>query len=139
VTTTFSQLNKDWNADPNAPCPEVHIEGSDVLLRFFVNRWLYPSFSGGAVGVLRFRNCWRYRLGGVNDEGWYRGQCRFSRLAPAWGEFYEVSGDLLLDQIPNDWTVLSAPQPGTKHYLFYLRDEEFECDATGWESPLAQD
>jgi hypothetical protein len=29
-------------------------------------------------------------LGRTNDEGWYLGQCRFSKVAPTWGEFYHV-------------------------------------------------
>jgi hypothetical protein len=46
-----------------------------------------------------------YRLGGTNDEGWYVGQCRFSKVAPAWGEFYEVDGDLKLESSSDDWVV----------------------------------
>jgi hypothetical protein len=137
MTTTFLKLNEGWNADPNAPCPEVHVEGDVVFLRFFVNYFTYPAFSKDDVGVLRFDDCWRYRMGSVNDEGWYRGQCRFSRLAPDWGEFYQVQGDLLLDRVPKDWTVLSTPESSSKHFLFYLRDETFECDASDWSFSLA--
>jgi hypothetical protein len=81
---------------------------------------------------LIFEGCWRYRLGRTNDEGWYLGQCRFSRLAPEWGEFYEVSGDLL-DASVKDWVRLSAPPSDpTRHFLFYLRDSTFECDAVAY-------
>ncbi len=67
-------------------------------------------------------------------EGWYRGQCRFSGIAPEWGEFYEVEGDLLLAQEPNDWKAGLAKEPrqGSRHFLFYMRDETFECDAIDW-------
>ena len=84
----------------------------------------------------------------TNDEGWYRGQCRFSRLAPAWGEFYEVRGDLLLDFVPDPeefrshgvqleprplrWVTIGEPGVTSRHFLFYLRDQTFECDATDW-------
>jgi hypothetical protein len=72
-------------------------------------------------------------LGATNDEGWYRGQCRFSRLAPSWGEFYEVAGDLLLSKCPNDWRYVSQePGRALRHFLFYLRDETFECDARAY-------
>jgi hypothetical protein len=65
-----------------------------------------------------------------NDEGWYLGQCRFSKIAPAWGEFYEVDGDLKLESVPNDWIVVGPESRTTaKHFLFYLRDQTFECDA----------
>ena len=42
-------------------------------------------------------------IGPTGDEGWFRGQCRFSKLAPAWGEFYEIQGDLLLDKLDDEW------------------------------------
>src|SRR6478736_916613 len=92
--TTFEQLNDGWNANPNAPNPKVTIEGRDVLVSFGMNRFVFPDFTAEDVGRLRFCLCSRYRLGDTNDEGWHRGQCRFSKIAPSWGEFYEVSGDL---------------------------------------------
>jgi hypothetical protein len=81
----FRPLNPDWNADPDAPEPEVKVLGADIRLRFVVDY----IFDGPNVlreyGVLRFSGCHKYRLGSTNDEGWYRGQCRFSRLAPQVG------------------------------------------------------
>jgi hypothetical protein len=132
VSSTFSKLNTDWNAEPNAPNPQVQLWEHDVVLSFLLNPFLYPQFKEEDVGQLRFRNCWRYRLGSVNDEGWYRGQCRFSKLAPAWGEFYMVSGDLLLEQCADDWVQVGHMTDTQKHFLFYFRDEEYECDAESW-------
>jgi hypothetical protein len=132
VSTTFSKLNTDWNAEPNAPNPQVQLWECDVVLSFLLNPFLYPQFKEEDVGQLRFRSCRRYRLGSVNDEGWYRGQCRFSKLAPAWGEFYEVSGDLLLEKLPDDWIQVGPKTEAQRHFLFYFRDEEFECDAESW-------
>ena len=60
------------------------------------------------------------------------GQCRFSKVAPAWGEFYEVFGDLRLERCPSDWHEVGRPQPSGRHFLFYLRDSTFECDADDW-------
>ena len=132
MNTVFTKLNVDWNAEPNAPDPHVMPDGSTVRLQFFLNPFQFPQFAEEDIGTLRFENCWRYRLGSTNDEGWYRGQCRFSQIAPAWGEYYEVTGDLLIDRAPNDWVVLAPPQPNSRHFLFYLRDETFECDAEAW-------
>jgi hypothetical protein len=132
MSTEFAKLNVDWNAEPNAPNPQVQVWERDVVLSFLLNPFVFRQFKEEDVGQLRFRNCWRYRLGSVNDEGWYRGQCRFSKLAPAWGEFYEVRGDLLLKQCPNDWIEIGAGIEEPKHFLFYFRDEEFECDAESW-------
>jgi hypothetical protein len=133
MSTRFEKLNADWNAEPNAPAPSTAVEDRSVVLRFVLNSQRYRRFSKDQEARLIFGECWRYRLGGANDEGWYRGQCRFSKLAPAWGEFYEVRGDLLLEHRQLAWqTGPSSPHPGTRHFLFYLRDETFECDADTW-------
>jgi hypothetical protein len=132
-STLFVKLNDRWNAEPNAPDARATVEGRDVILDFFLNPWKFPRFREEQRARLRFRGTWRYRLGSTNDEGWYRGQCRFSAIAPAWGEFYEVRGDLRLDECPNDWKVV-GPIEGRplRHFLFYLRDETFVCE---WRRP----
>lgn len=131
--TLFRKLSEEWNADPNCPYPEVTEVSGGIELSFRMNHFMFPSYSKGDVGVLSFFRCARYRLGETNDEGWYRGQCRFSHIAPAWGEFYEVSGNLLLEVIAReDWQQFSYPIEMCKHFLFYFRDETFECDAETW-------
>jgi len=132
--TRFLQLNHGWNAEPNAPDAQVVVAGSTVDLRFLMNPFQFPEYSEEDVGVISFVGCWRWRYGATNDEGWYRGQCRFSGVAPAWGEFYQVEGDLLLDspRAPRDWKVLGPQREDTQHFLFYLRDGTFECDAAAW-------
>jgi len=129
VTTQFTRLNSDWNADPNAPDERVSVNGSTVVLEFDLAGFFHEPWRGRLV----FEGCWRYRLGRPNDEGWYLGQCRFSRIAPEWGEFYEVKGDLLEASV-KDWVILSAPSSHpTRHFLFYLRDSTFECDAAAYQ------
>jgi hypothetical protein len=129
MITTFHKLNEGWNAEPNIPNPFVEVEGEDALLKFCVNPWQFPEFRKDEIGVLRFIGCQRFRLGPTNDEGWYLGQCRFSKLAPGWGEFYLVNGDAELLDAPEDWqTIHSQRKPG-KHFLFYFRDDTFECVA----------
>lgn len=131
MSTEFKKLNEDWNAQPNSPSPVVKIEGLKLILEFSPNHFVYPDYEAFSKITLTFHDCWRYRIGTVNDEGWYRGQCRFSNLAPGWGEFYEVRGDLHLENV-NDWIEIQPPTKNPKHYLFYFRDEEFECDASSW-------
>jgi hypothetical protein len=126
----FLQLNVGWNAEPNAPGPQVEVLGKDILLRFYVNPFQFEEFEEGEVGFLRFANCVRFRLGPTNDEGWYRGQCRFSNIAPEWGEFYEVIGDDTSTNGPTDWRPVSTKSTGElHHFLFYFRDDTFECVA----------
>jgi hypothetical protein len=130
--TIFRKLSVGWNAEPNAPDVLVTVSERDIVLSFKPNPYQYEDHIGVSRIELTFINCARYRVGSINDEGWYRGQCRFSRIAPGWGEFYEVAGDLRLPLIPSDWVQLSELTQSMKHFLFYFRDEEFECDAEGW-------
>jgi len=131
--TTFRQLNDGWNAEPNAPDPKVTIEGQDVIVSFRMNPFQFPEFGSEDVGRIRFVSCQRYRLGETNDEGWYLGQCRFSKRAPNWGEFYEVGGDLRLEECSDDWVTVGSARQMSRHFLFYFRDDTFECDALDWE------
>lgn len=138
--THFTQLNLGWNADPNAPLPQVFVEQHDVVVRFRVDVFQFSDFVEGSLASLRFSGCRRFRLGATNDEGWYRGQCRFSKLAPAWGEFYELGGDEVLLQMPTDWHFVQDPKNDCqkRHYLFYFKDETFECTADSWAIDLSR-
>jgi hypothetical protein len=134
METIFTKLNDGWNAEPNCPLPAIGVNHGMVTLTFFLNAFVYKGFVEGDRGQIIFRDSSRYRLGRTNDEGWYLGQCRFSRKAPAWGEFYEIDGDLQTDFPGLDWKVLNPLTPiASRHFLFYFRDNTFECDAEDWE------
>ena len=134
MVTTFRKLNEGWNAEPNAPEPQVKLNGKTLELSFFLNPWQFPEYAEGQHGRVTFTGVSHYRLGSTNDEGWYCGQCRFSGMAPKWGEFYEVGGDLLLQKVQGEWVqVTKSGDRARNHYLFYFRDETFECDADGWQ------
>ena len=132
MDTTFLKLNRGWNAEPNAPEPRIETEGHDLVLTFLVNPYQYSEFKEDEMGMLRFIHVEKFRLGPTNDEGWYRGQCRFSKIAPKWGEFYLVTGDESLMNFPNDWRYLDSTKSSRKHFLFYFRDNTFECAAADW-------
>jgi hypothetical protein len=128
---SFVQLNHGWNAEPNAPESLTEQRDGDVLLYFLLNAFVFKQFNTDDRGIIRFVRCARYRLGGTNDEGWYRGQCRYSNLAPSWGEFYEIVGaDPLRDQ-PTDWVAI-GDSARARHFLFYFRDNTFECISDDW-------
>ncbi len=127
----FKRLNDGWNAEPNAPYPQVEVSGFWIRLTFFLNPWAYEA-KEGEKGCLAFRHCSKWRLGATNDEGWYLGQCRYSKAAPAWGEFYELLGEDDQQLSPADWHELGPLTSKQRHFLFYLRDETFECFATEW-------
>ncbi|TWT95832.1 hypothetical protein Pla108_29090 [Botrimarina colliarenosi] len=133
LQTSFVQLNSGWNAHPVDPNATIAIEHN--LLRLEID-CVFDDQNldrGTQRFAISFPSCWRYRLSGTNDEGWYDGQCRFSGVAPQWGEFYEVKGDLRLDCPVLSWTaVADGPAKDSRHFLFYFKDETFECDALGW-------
>ncbi|WP_243374731.1 hypothetical protein [Microvirga solisilvae] len=128
----FEKLNKDWNAEPNAPNPKASLSGADVLLEFVLNAQLFKQFEENEIGVLRFTKCVKYRIGATNDEGWYRGQCRYSKVVPQWGEFYEIHGDDPARDLPTDWVPISSEKNTSRHFLFYFRDQTFEAIADDW-------
>lgn len=128
---TFKHLNHGWNAEPNAPEERVSVSGDTVHLTFYLNPWAYAAEEEERA-TLSFGNCSAWRLGGTNDEGWYKGQCRYSGIAPAWGEFYEISGQDARQPQPDDWHLLAGRAAEPRHFLFYLRDCTFECFAAGW-------
>jgi hypothetical protein len=128
MSIEFIKLNKDWNAEPNSPDEKVFVERADVVLEFTVNPWAYEGFDEEERAQLIFMTCSKYRLGPTNDEGWYRGECRFGKLAPDWGEFYLVKGSLASIVEATDWVEISKNR-SENHYLFYLRDCTFECEA----------
>jgi hypothetical protein len=130
-TPTFRRLNEDWNAEPNAPFEEVAVSSTTVRLTFVLNPWAYKA-ERGQKGRLTFEQCAIWRLGSTNDHGWYAGQCRYSKAAPAWGEFYELLGADDRQLEPDDWHELAPLTPEQRHFLFYLRDNTFECFAAEW-------
>ncbi len=133
METQFTKLNHGWNAFPNGHEVVVHIEGNDIYMDIPPNTYKFKEFKETDVIRLSFHNTYRFRVGKVNDHGWDLGQCRFSKLAPKWGEFYEVSGDLRFEECPEDWQIVNdVSLKNTKHFLFYFRDNEFECDAESW-------
>ena len=129
IAPTFFHLNPDWNAEPNAPDVRVSASGDVIEVRFILNPFVCHAEVEEAA-ILTFTGCRMWRFGSTNDEGWVRGQCRYSGHAPRWGEFYELSGEDALEPVPSDWA--SASGHGIRHFLFYFRDNTFECFAEDW-------
>lgn len=126
----FEQLNLDWNAHPNVPNPQAIAAGKVLTVRFAPNSYQYRHDEGVSEISLTFQECSRFRITPVNDHGWYGGQCRFSGLAPAWGEFYEITGNTRDAMDITPWTELTGQ--GQRHFHFYFRDETLEVKAEGW-------
>jgi len=132
----FVQLNHGWNADPVFPDIQIGITGNNLTLSFYMNAYEFENYDEGDTGILTFYNFFQYRVGPPNDEGFYNfNQSRYKKYGVNWGEFYLVKN--------SDWQT-NFPDPikvnpdadidiyNINHYLFYMKDETFECIAENW-------
>ena len=126
----FTRLNEDWNAHPNDARLKLEKNGDELIARMKPNPHAYRQFKKVREIAICFANCSSYRVTSVNDEGWYSGQCRFSGLAPEWGEFYEISGNTRDNMNTTPWIEMEGV--GAKHFHFYLKDETLEVKAHDW-------
>jgi hypothetical protein len=129
IDLEFIKINENWNAEPNAPMPTIEVIGSNLILSFYLNAFISEEFDEEDLGVLEFNNCLQYRLGAPNEDGFYiYNKSRYKKYGVQWGEFYLVQN--------SDWQI-NFPEPvfidnsikneKLNHYLFYFRDETFEC------------
>lgn len=130
---TFEQLNTGWNAEPNAPELKIRIENTDVVIEFYLNPFFYQEFSEEEKARITFHNCVQYRNGTPNDDDFFLyGKSRYKKYGVKWGEFYLVHNSDWKDHFPDPIPVGSAGDD-LKHYLFYFRDETFECIASSYD------
>ena len=127
---TFTKLNQDWAAEPNAPLIDVHFNQSAAELRFLLNPWQHKH-NRKELATIRFSNCSRWNWDATNDHAWFAGEGRYAKQAPKWGEFYEITGERKLGG-EADWEIVTTDAAGARHFLFYFRDETLEFIATDW-------
>ncbi|MCP5080593.1 MAG: hypothetical protein GY948_02730 [Alphaproteobacteria bacterium] len=127
---TFKRLNESWNAHPNDVRLILDQKGDTLLASMKPNPYEYRQYEGVPEITVSFEGCSRHRVTPVNDHAWFGGQCRFSGLAPSWGELYEISGNTRDDMDPTPWIEMRGA--GTRHFHFYLRDETLEIKAQDW-------
>jgi hypothetical protein len=134
IVMEFVKLNIGWDAEPNAPMPKIEFDKSTykIILSFYLNAFIHDDVDKDDIGILEFSNCYKYRLGATNDEGFYRGQCRFSKSGKQWGDFYRILNSNWRYEFPSDEVIIDNELKDNKdlcHFLFYFRDETFECIA----------
>ena len=131
----YTRLNKNWNAEPNAPGPVVSKTDEGIELTFLLNPLVYQHIGDDDKGTLEFFDVYAYRLGATNDEGYFLGQFRFKNEQLPWGEFYELFDSKWKNDFPDDKVVLddSINKSKLRHFIFFFKDEIFECLALNYQ------
>jgi hypothetical protein len=132
MATQFRQLNDGWNAEPNAPHPGVQVDGRDVVLTFLANPFQFPRFAEDQRLRLRFTSARRYRLGSTNDEVGIAERAASAAKHRPGASSTRSQAISSWSGVPNDWHIVGDARPPSRHFLFDLRDETFECEADDW-------
>lgn len=140
----FKQLNIGWGAEPNAPEPQIEIDNTqgNLKLIFYLNPFKYEDIEEDTRAEIQFSKCYMFRLGSTNDEGFYKGKCRFSKTGIKWGEFYQLEESDWKNTFPEDKVMVLNQLKNEErllHYLFYFRDETFECLAEDFQYKILHD
>lgn len=127
----YIQITKDWNADPVSPEIELKVDGIDLIMEIYLNHFQFDKFQKGDKVKIRFKNCTEYSLNTCNDEGFYYGQYRIKPTEFEWGEFYEIKSGLDRN-LPNPIEIIQNDNSDRKHFIFFFKDETFECIASDY-------
>jgi hypothetical protein len=127
----FIQITTNWNADPVSPEIDLKVDGIDLIMDIYLNYYQFDQYKEGDKVKIRFKNCAEYSLNTCNDEGFYYGQYRIKPTELKWGEFYEIIKGLDRN-IPNPIVKITNDCLGKKHFIFFFKDETFECIASDY-------
>jgi hypothetical protein len=130
----YTKLNKNWNAEPNAPEPKISSIENGIELSFLLNASVYEHIDDGEIGSLEFQNVYAYRMDSTSKEGYLQKQFRFKNDQLPWGEFYELSNSKWSGDFPDDKIVLdeSIDKKDIRHFILFLPNNIFECFATAY-------
>lgn len=125
----YKKLNKNWNAEPNAPEPQMDLGEGFVEFRFDLNPFVFDYIDEGDIGVLVFEEVYKVDFGSMNDEGYFMGQHRFKNSDLPWGEFYELFDSNWRVDFPKSSNDINSDidESQLRHFIFFLRDHTIEC------------
>lgn len=129
------KLNKNWNAESNAPNPVITKTDDGIEMNFLLNSSTYSHIDEGDEGILKFEDVYAYRIAAMNKEGYLAGQFRFNNNNLPWGEFYELKNSEWANDFPNDKIIIdeSVNKKKLRHFIFFLKEEIFECLALDYQ------
>ena len=125
----YELISADWNAEPNDPDIKLSVNGNTVTLEFYLNYFQFERFTEGEKGLLIFHNCHKYALNSMNDEGYYQGNYRYTQQDLPWGEFYKLETNWEIDFPSPNHKISIVASTRLNHYIFFFRDNTFECVA----------
>lgn len=125
----YTQLNKNWNADPIHPNPEITITEQGLELSFALNLEQNELYEAGDKGTLKFVDVFAYRLEKLNQEAFEQGNFRYSKEQLPWGACYEINGSNWQSDFPKDKLLVNEQLDSKKlkHFIFFLGEQIFEC------------
>lgn len=59
----FIKLNLEYDAEPNAPSPDISIHDSTLIFKFLLNSFLWDNVEDDEQAELHFYDVLKYRLG----------------------------------------------------------------------------
>ena len=127
----FIQLSNNWNAHPVSPEVNLQIVGKNLIMEIYLNHCMFDNVVEGDKARITFENSYKYSLNSCNDEGYYYGQYRINWKQRKWGEFYEIISGLDR-KLPKPIVQLSDDSDNKRHFLFFFKDETFECLADNY-------
>jgi hypothetical protein len=122
----FIKISDNWNANPVSPEVNIKMIGNNLVMQFFLNHRVFANFTEGDKAKITFENCSAYSLNTCNDEGYYYGQYRITPNELPWGEFYEIKSGLNRN-FPEPVSVINNNSNTNRHFIFFFKDETFEC------------
>ncbi|WP_421813555.1 hypothetical protein [Flagellimonas sp.] len=132
---TYIKLNLDFDAEPNAPGPEILINDSTLILKFLLNPFLWENVKDDEQAELHFIDTLKYRLGGPGSDN-FKDFRYYDKDIDNYG-FYQINDSNWMRDFPSDEKVVSKVgyssfKSNYKHYVFFFRDNTFECVAEGF-------
>ena len=132
VMIDYIQITNNWNADPVSPEIELSLDEENLIMDIYLNHYAFENFKEGDKVKILFKNCAEYSLNTCNDEGYYYGQYRTNPNELPWGEFYEIKSGLDRN-MPSPIVKINNDNSDKKHFIFFFKDETFECLASEYE------
>lgn len=125
----YEKLNINWNAEPNAPEPQIEKGEGYVEFKFELNPFVFDYIDEGDIGILEFVEVNKLDFGTMNDEGYFMGQHRYNNDILPWGEFYELFESDWKYNFPKSAEIInqSLNDAELRHFIFFLRSHTIEC------------